>query len=365
MDENIEEEHLAPSPHEQIISIQERMKILENQIREIESDLPQNLSKSILNMKKNIQMVTEQSNLQSDYQAPYVYSEVLEKIGDFQRRVEWKLKDVIQNKLFDINSQLEESHEFSHDEEKNATKELHNQISGSLENLKINVNTSFEEDKKSLTDLEEQLSQIKFQAKAASNTPSKITLHILNEIKSQQKQINELEKTLNRIPNLIGNSRRLNEKFSNLSQSQDIIQHADNNSMSKNSQDLETQLSTLESEVQTTISSFQFDLDNILKRIEIVDQKSDENEKQIIKIADIHGKMAELLSDIEDKTLSMLDKSDDFKSKLSLNQDSAPLEEMEKETRIQLRAFKREITTFKFEISKREAQITQNSLSTT
>ena len=102
MDENIKEEQLAPSPHEQIISIQERMKILENQIREIESDLPQNLSKSILNMKKNIQMVTEQSNLQSDYQAPYVYSEVLEKIGDFQRRVEWKLKDVIQNKLFDI-----------------------------------------------------------------------------------------------------------------------------------------------------------------------------------------------------------------------------------------------------------------------
>lgn len=367
---NDTEEQLNPTPQEQLTSIQDRILSLENQIHEIELDLPQNVSKSILNMRNDIQILIEKSNSQSDQEAPYVYSESLEKIGDFQRRIEWKVKDFIQNKMLDADSQLEENCESSRAEEKSETSspDLHNTITESLEKLRLNTGKIYEEDKKSLNELEEQLIQIGYQAKTATNSPSRITSHISNEIILQQKQINELERTLNSLPNLIFNSRRLTEKFSNASEPKekdDQNENKNNKIFDKNVPDLTIPFSTLESEVQTTISSLQIDLENILKRIEIVDKKLDENEQQIEKITNSQGKAAEILSDVEDKSVSMMDSADDFSSKLSENLDLSPLEEMEKETQKKIRIFKKEIAEFQSAVSKKENQIAQNNFSST
>lgn len=363
------EETLNISPYNHLISLQDRIASLENQVHQIEFDLPQNVSKSILYLKKEIQTLFEKSNSQSDSEVPYVYSEVLEKIGDFQRKIEWKLNDTVRNRFYDISIQFEENNKTQRDDENenNEAINLQKKVSESLANLKSNVIKSYEEDRKTLNDLEDQITKIKFQSKTVLNSPTTLISHIASEIESQQKQINELEKTLNRIPNLINNSRRLAERFSDQSiKNQKSYENYENRDFQINNiPDLSIPFSTLEGEVQATITTLQLDLENILKRIDDIDQKTDENEKQVIQIADAQGKAAELLSDVEDKALSMLDKADDFSSKLSVNSDSAPLEEMEKETRIQLRDFKREIAAFKSAISKREAQIAQNVQSTT
>lgn len=371
------EETLNISPYNHLISLQDRIASLENQVHQIEFDLPQNVSKSILYLKKEIQTLFEKSNSQSDSEVPYVYSEVLEKIGDFQRKIEWKLNDTVRNRFYDISIQFEENNKTQRDDENenNEAINLQKKVSESLANLKSNVIKSYEEDRKTLNDLEDQITKIKFQSKTVLNSPTTLISHIASEIESQQKQINELEKTLNRIPNLINNSRRLAERFSGFTHVKESDQSIKNQKSYENYEnrdfqinnipDLSIPFSTLEGEVQATITTLQLDLENILKRIDDIDQKTDENEKQVMQIADAQGKAAELLSDVEDKALSMLDKADDFSSKLSVNSDSAPLEEMEKETRIQLRDFKREIAAFKSAISKREAQIAQNVQSTT
>ena len=220
-----------------------------------------------------------------------------------------------------------------------------------------------------MNELEAQLIQIKFQIQTTLNAPSQINTYISNEIDLHQKQINELERTLNNIPNLIHNSRRLTEKFSNIYQPNEISQPYNTQNKEnigfENMDDLTISFSNLESEVQTTICSLRLDLENVLKRIDIVDQKSTENEKQIMKIADTQRKAAEILSGIEDTALSMLDKADDFTSKLAAKSNSDPMEEIEIETREQIRVFKQEISTIKSEISKKEAQIEQYSHSTT
>ena len=126
--ENSKDDQLSSSLYDQLTSIQERISSLENQIKEIESDLPPNVSKSILNMQKEIQTLTEISDSQPAKEVPYVYSETLEKIGDFQRRIEWKIKDTVQNKISDTNLQFEENSESPRENKKNETIEFQSKI---------------------------------------------------------------------------------------------------------------------------------------------------------------------------------------------------------------------------------------------